>query len=812
MQTQAQLELEAYQFGRNRMKAAMDGNEEKGRAHNNPYAQAIYRRFVLPLAEIIKEDIEAKRIGRRQAHVKLLKPINVEAVAFIAVRATLTALLAGKGDDMSDGAGRSVVAEVGKSVYHEYILERFADIAPDLFHTLVNDFERRMSKNERHRMTVFKMQAKEAGIEFTEWGSGDRDQVGAYLLEQLAGLGMLTVKAVTIPAAHKNNIRTKLLATMSDETAELIEQIKGFAIESTPYFLPCVEQPRDWTAVNDGGFHTNEMRRMMPWMVKCHPSMRDNFMEADMSQEIAAVNSLQRVGWRVNKPMLAAIKQVAKHFDMEEILSQAEVPKPAKPDWLTGDMGKDDMDTSQLEEFVQWKRSIAEWHTERKVRGTKWGRFYNAMRIADKFADYEKLHFVYFVDFRGRKYVQTTGISPQGSDMQKALLEFSDGKSITTPEAEMWFKVAGANRWGYDKVSLDDRAKWVDERDVQLRAFAADPISNSEWMEADAPLQFLAWCMEYNEWRENSTQFKSRLAVGMDGSCNGLQNFSAMLRDSLGGKATNLLPGQLPNDIYQMVAEVTLRLLLAAEPDEHSYRARWLTHGMNRTLVKRSVMTLPYGSTRYSCAEFIVQDYLRAGKVPAFEKGEYARAANYLSHFVWQAIGEVVVKAREAMDWLQTSAKLLVKGGAEHISWVTPSGFPAIQAYWEQSVHQIHTQLCGGARLKIVKDKDTPDRNRHKNGIAPNFVHSLDASHLTLTVNAAVAEGITSLAMIHDDYGTHAEDAPALYRIIRERFVDMYERHDMLQEFSDRHPGLPELPVLGDLDIRQVLDSPYFFS
>ena len=812
MQTQVELELEAYQFGKARMAAAMRGNEERGRAHNNPYAQAVYRRFVLPLAEIIREDLAAKRVGRRQAHVRLLSPIDPEATAYIAVRSALIALLAGKGDNLAEGAGRSVVAEVGRSVYHEYVLEHFAEIEPDLFYHLVNDFERRMSHNERHRMTVFKMQARKAGVHFNEWSSGDRDQVGAYLMEQLSKLGMVHTKQITIPHVHKNNIRTKIIVTLSEECTALIEQIKGFAVESTPYFLPCVEPPKDWTGVTEGGFHTKEMRRMMPWMVKTHPSQRDNFREADMSQELAAINALQRVEWRVNRKLLNAVRQISKHFDMDEIISQAEVPKPHKPEWLVGDMTKDDMDETQLEEFVRWKRSVAEWHTERKVRGTKWGRFYNAMRIANKFEEYEKLWFVYFEDFRGRKYVQTTGISPQGSDLQKALLEFANGKPLDSEEAVQWFKITGANRWGYDKVSLNDRVKWVDERAELLIAFATDPISHSEWQEADSPLQFLAWCMEYAEWCLNPSTFESRIAVGMDGSCNGLQNFSAMLRDSLGGKATNLLPSELPNDIYQMVADVTTRLLTQAESDEKGYRRRWLAHGMNRSLVKRSVMTLPYGSTRYSCAEFIVQDYLRGGKVPEFEKGEYEKAANYLSHFVWAAIGDVVVKAREAMQWLQQGARQLVREGHHEIKWVTPSGFPAIQAYWESDVHQIHTKLCGGARLKIHHDTDTPDINRHKNGIAPNFVHSLDASHLTLTVNAAVAEGITSLAMIHDDYGTHAADAPRLFRIIREQFVGMYQRHDMLAEFRVRYSGLPEPPEQGDLDITQVLESPYFFA
>ena len=41
----------------------------------------------------------------------------------------------------------------------------------------------------------------------------------------------------------------------------------------------------------------------------------------------------------------------------------------------------------------------------------------------------------------------------------------------------------------------------------------------------------------------------------MDGSCNGLQNFSAMLRDEVGGKAVNLIPSDKPQDVYMEVVK-----------------------------------------------------------------------------------------------------------------------------------------------------------------------------------------------------------------------------------------------------------------
>lgn len=808
MLTQVELEKEMYAFGRHRAENMMTRNEDQGRANNNPYAQAIYRRYVLPLAEIIKEDIANKRPGRRKAHTVLMEALDPEAVAFLAVRNALNALMNTDATGEKSSA-RAVTSAIGKAVYHELLLGLFEAADPALFHTLVNDLGRRMSKSERHRMTVFKMQAREAGVPFPEWGPGGVEQVGAYLTDQLEQLGMVETQLTQDYSARKAGVRNRIALRLTEETLHLIGQIKGHIVETTPYFLPCVEQPKDWVAVDDGGWHTREMRRMQPFAVRSYGAWSE-FKDHDMNVPLGAINALQAVPWQINGKMLETIRDVAKHFDMEEILSQADFPAPSRPEWLIGDMKADDMSPPQLEEFIHWKRCKAEWFTQMKLRGTKYGRFYTATTVAEKFKNFPSIYFVYFADFRGRLYAQTTGVSPQGSDMQKALLRFSVGKPLSSLEAERWFCIHGANKWGYDKVSLDARVAWVKEHHLRILACADNPLDARDWTEADCPLQFLAWCFEYAEWTRNPHTFVSHIPVGMDGSCNGLQNFSAMLRDEVGGKATNLVPSDKPNDIYQMVADVTALRLRQVEPDEHEYRNRWLKHGLNRTLVKRSVMTLPYGSTRFSCADFIVGDYMKLGKTPEFEKLEYSRAAQYLSHFVWDGIGDVVVKAREAMSWLQSSARSIIKDGTEVIRWKTPSGFPVAQYYQQQDSHRIRTNLCGNAFLRISVDNAEADLNRHRNGIAPNFIHSYDAAHLTLVTVAASLEGL-HLAMIHDDYGTHAEDAGRLYKLIREVFVAMYEGCDPLEEFAQAY-SLPAPPAKGTLDLRSVLASPYFFA
>jgi len=88
----------------------------------------------------------------------------------------------------------------------------------------------------------------------------------------------------------------------------------------------------------------------------------------------------------------------------------------------------------------------------------------------------------------------------------------------------------------------------------------------------------------------------------------------------------------------------------------------------------------------------------------------------------------------------------------------------------------------------------------------------MDAAHLHLVSAAAGSRLIDHLAMIHDNYGTHAADAEKLYHLIREMFVWMYEKHDPVQALQDKYPVIPNPPEKGGLDINEVLKSKFFFS
>lgn len=113
------------------------------------------------------------------------------------------------------------------------------------------------------------------------------------------------------------------------------------------------------------------------------------------------------------------------------------------------------------------------------------------------------------------------------------------------------------------------------------------------------------------------------------------------------------------------------------------------------------------------------------------------------------------------------------------------------------------------------------DVNKQASAMAPNFIHSMDATALRMTLNACAAVGITDFAAVHDSYGTHAENYAEMNRILREQFVKMYTEQDPLADLlamaknslpEEEAAKLPALPARGELDLELVKQAEFFFA
>ena len=127
------------------------------------------------------------------------------------------------------------------------------------------------------------------------------------------------------------------------------------------------------------------------------------------------------------------------------------------------------------------------------------------------------------------------------------------------------------------------------------------------------------------------------------------------------------------------------------------------------------------------------------------------------------------------------------------------------------------TSLQRVAVMDFLKEA-TVDKVKQRNAFPPNYVHSIDSTHMLLTGRACFDEGIT-FASVHDSFWTHACDIDRMSSVLREQFVEMHRKpllEDLRNQFVARFPQLkdelPPPPFQNTLDLDDVKDSLYFFS
>jgi len=535
----------------------------------------------------------------------------------------------------------------------------------------------------------------------------------------------------------------------------------------------------------------------------------------DLTEEYSCLNALQETEWRINTKILEVIRNLWDNGQSwGKLPAKDDIPLPPYP----FDKDKEEMTEDERVEFRNWSRKRNLIYSENNRSVSKRIQVERTLQVAEQFAKYDRFYYVWQNDFRSRKYASSTFLSPQSADWSKAMLEFGYPMAINNWDDARWLCIHGANLYGNDKITLNDREQWAWNYSDEAHRIVENPYDNQAWLEADKPFQFLAWCHEMSALNKQGWGFETRLPVSADGSCNGLQHLSAILRDERGGYATNLIPSELPQDIYTQVAEETLRRV---QQDDSEIARKCLAFGIDRKIAKRPVMIVPYSGTRHACRTYIedaIWDKIKEGALNPFGDDLF-EAASYLSGHVWESISGVIQSARQVMDYVKDVANIYA-AHKKHMEWVTPTGWLVLQQYYELEQKRIKTHISGDVvSLSFPKEKDdTVNRKRTALGSSPNFIHSLDAAAMTKTINKCTQVGIEDFAMVHDSYGTHSSNMVQMSDILREEFVKMYEQHDVLEELRQhamrtlRTEDVPVPPSKGNLDLANVLKSDYFFA
>lgn len=576
--------------------------------------------------------------------------------------------------------------------------------------------------------------------------------------------------------------------------------------------------PDDWTNLSDGGYISTRRKAAQPAMSlrsirkSERKRLRTAFTQEQMPLVFDAMNYMQAVPFALHGPTLRAIQRVWQAGgNVLGVPCKAGPQKPKNP--LGEGWVKADATEAELALFTRWKRdAVAYYEAVREWRG-KVREIAGFIRVASKIEG--NIWFPMFFDKRGRWYYRGAP-NPQGSDLSKGTLHFGKKKPLGK-RGVYWLKVHIANCFGFDKVRFDARAKWTEDNWGSISRALAEPENHPDVWGTDAP-----WCMysaayELHQALQSGRPeaYETGVPVHMDATCSGLQHFSAILRDPVGGGYTNLYDGDgvgPKQDIYGKVGLNALQAIQMDTEDSDAAKAKialwWLDVGIPRGMAKTPVMTYVYGATLQGTVSF-VQGYVEGEMGLHWPEG--VRPYDYAAYAAKKLIGGIaatVPAADHAMRWLRAIAKQQPRG--KRMEWRSPTGFLVQHDYQDYDEVSVKLRSCGVVEAIVREYNEDTKPLPMQNAVSPNFVHALDASHLTLTALDMQKRGL-DIVGIHDSFGTQPCDVDSLHTAVRESFVSMYRADNVLSNFLWDVDGIGEVPMRGTLDLQEVLNSEFFF-
>ena len=416
----------------------------------------------------------------------------------------------------------------------------------------------------------------------------------------------------------------------------------------------------------------------------------------------------------------------------------------------------------------------------------------------------QKFWLTYSCDFRGRlNAIQRLNYTRE--DHVRSLFKFARGAHIDRNDLEL-LEIHCAN--SYDvSGSWAERFDWVTKNRALIDAVGADPSGTvDEWYKLDKPFRFVAACRELRKAWADQCNFVTHLPLAFDGSCNAFQHYLLIGRIREGAQRVNLInyPDGRRGDVYMDVIERAKSMI---QSDKSEWADWWLKNlpidkKELRKLLKAPVFTSGYGVTDYG-----VVGQLR----DKMDVDVPWHAGTYMADKLEDASEELLPGIKEIKDYIRKLAACCAEYD-EPLRWMSPSGFPVINSYHKPINDSVEFL---GRELTFAFDwKDELSKDDAIAGSAPNFVHSMEAAHLTRVANAASEEGI-DLITVHDSYSGLAPSMRRLSQIVSSQMALMYKTDSLgrlrAQNLSSSR-ALPEPPEFGDLDPLEIQYQEYLIS
>ncbi|KAK3715006.1 DNA-directed RNA polymerase [Vermiconidia calcicola] len=693
-------------------------------------------------------------------------------------------------------------------------------------------------------------QSKQALLATLEWPADAKVKFGAMLASKLIETAQLPVTRLHPRTREKiTQMQPAFLHRFKFEKGKkigllvpnpaLTEKIESEPVGSLiAKRMPMVVDPQPWTGWSNGGYvhYSNTILRLQTG----DKSAKDYFMAAhnrgDMNQIYAGLTALGEVPWKVQhdvfKVQLEAWNSGEAIAKLAPLQPKLEVPPEPEPS--TDPMPR----RKWLAEMRDVENRRTGLHSQRCFQNFQ-------MEIARTMVN-ETLYFPHNMDFRGRAYPIPPYLNHMGADNVRGWLVFAKGKELGE-NGLRWLKIHMATVAGHDKASMSERVEYTMNHLDDIRDSARNPLGGRRWWaQSEDPWQTLAACFELTAALDSPdpTRFVSHLPIQQDGTCNGLQHYAALGGDKIGAAQVNLEPGDRPADVYTAVAEA-VKEDVRRDASQGNPIALKLDGHLTRKCVKQPVMTNVYGVTWFGAKEQ-VQKQLEVifPEVRKFDDVNYAHMSQYIATKIFKSLGTMFGGAQAIQHWLGQCAdristsitpeqieelaaplkptdglkkakvgrkkKAVVTKNAESgtsewdrnqqkiakplfkstVVWTTPLRLPVVQPYRSARARTVNTSLQG-ISLQEPKAWHPVSKRKQLQAFPPNFIHSLDATHMLLSALKCKELGIT-FASVHDSFWTHACDVQPMSAALRDSFVEMHSDNiigRLREEFQMRYQG-----------------------
>ncbi|KAG6329701.1 hypothetical protein ID866_9388 [Astraeus odoratus] len=557
-----------------------------------------------------------------------------------------------------------------------------------------------------------------------------------------------------------------------------------------PRHLPMLVKPKPWLGPDEGGYLYNKSCVMrFKDSVEQQTYLEHATTQGNVELVYAGLDVLGSTPWKINRRIFDVVLTVWNSGERLCKIPPAayDKPEPEKPENYLTDVKARSIYGQRVRAYQQDK---ANNHSDRCNVNYK-------IEIARAFLG-DTFYLPHNLDFRGRAYPIPPHLNHIGDDLSRGLLMFGEAKPLGE-RGLCWLKIHLANLYGFDKGSFDERAEFVMNHLGDIYDSAERPLEGRRWWTtASDPWQCLATCMELRAALESGDPegYMSALPVHQDGTCNGLQHYAALGGDREGAAQVNLAVTDRPSDVYTYVADMVNKII-ERDAATGNRTAQLLVGKVSRKVVKQTVMTTVYGVTYIGARDQIEKQLKDRGDIAE----EYCwDASSYLAKQVLSCIGDLFSGANAIQTWLNLCARLISKSipgdrvpeavkpqrkrGSKTVSnrirkeqmstvvWTTPLGLPIVQPYRKTKRKQIMTSL----QTVFISDPNSPaevNGVKQASAFPPNFIHSLDATHMMLTALECRTQGIM-FASVHDSYWTHACSIDPMSAIIRDTFIALH--------------------------------------